>query len=103
MELCGRGRTIPEPDCSGQSVSSAPICLRPPITPPSMGCRPGTGLAPNWARFEADSGPMSAYCATESCYLVLVQDRVGLIVTYIELIFSPIVATIPACLQYFMN
>ena len=46
MELCGRGRTIPEPDHLGQSVGSAPICLRPPIPPPSTGCRPGTGSGP---------------------------------------------------------
>jgi hypothetical protein len=46
MELCGRGQTIPEPDRLGQSVGSAPICLRPPILPPSMGCQPGPGLGP---------------------------------------------------------
>ena len=56
MELCGRGQTIPEPDRLGQSVGLAPICLRPPIPPPSTGCR----------QFGADSGPMSAYCATTS-------------------------------------
>ena len=55
---------MPEPDHLGQSVSLAPICLRPPIPPPSTGCRPGTGPDPNRTRFGANSWPTSAYCAT---------------------------------------
>ena len=64
IELCGRGRTIPEPDRLGQSVSSATICLRPPIPSLSTGCRPRTGLGLNRTWFGTDSEPMSAYCAT---------------------------------------
>ena len=74
MELCGRGRTIPEPDRLGQSVGSAPICLRPPILPPSTGCQPGTGPDPNRTRFRADSWPTSAYCATSCMHTQIYEN-----------------------------